>query len=768
MKKYILLLAVMAVQSIALAANKISGRIVDDNDGSALIGANVVLKDAADELVTGVTTDENGDFELSEVRDGNYTLTVSYIGYEMQHFSLTNLNRDVPLGEIRLTASSTTMNEVEVTGQAVIHKTDRQLILPTAAQKKASNNGITLLQRMQVPGLSISPLDKSVSTNFGESVQLRINGVEATKEEVIAIRPSDVLRIEYHDNPGLRYGNVAGVVDYIVKRREHGGYVSADLEEGVTMSGYGDYNLSGKYYYNKSSFSITASMNRRDLEWNRENTETFLYPDHTLVNEEIGSPTAVAYTWMNLSATYSYTNGKKSLLNITFRNKLNDTPHGFSDRDAKLYQEDKEYHVLDRSDEYSNIPSLDLYYQLNLKNNRHLYFDVVGTYLKSDNQRTYSLTETGATPVEIFSKTEGDKYSLIGEMIYEQPLGKGKFSTGLKHNQSYMSNVYDGNVSSKVNMNTAETYLFAEYQGSVKKLGYSFGIGGTRTYYKQKDDSQEKFILRPTLTLSYKPTDKVYLKYKANLGGYAPSLSNLSDVEQNIDAYQVRRGNPYLRSATYFTNNLSVNLQSKYVNVELYGRYSYDHKPIMEETLYEDGKFIRTYDNQKGLHRLNLQTNIKIRPYKEYLSISLTPFFNRFISNGNSYTYTHSNWGFRGNALAMYKNWMLMYQMSTSYHTLEGETLQKGESMHILALGYNKDKWSIQAMVLNPFTDDYHMEVANISRLAPNRQYAYSNCFNQMIALNVSFNLSFGKQQKDTHKRINNSDTDTGILSGSK
>lgn len=378
------------------------------------------------------------------------------------------------------------------------------------------------------------------------------------------------------------------------------------------------------------------------------------------------------------------------------------------------------------------------------------------------------MTETGNTPIEIFSKTEGKKYSLIGEAIYERTLGKGKFSSGLKHTQSYMNNQYDGNINNQVAMNTAETYLFAEYQRNIGKWGYTLGIGGTRTYYKQKDASQEKFIFRPTLNLSYKPSDRVFLKYKAYLSGYTPSLSDLSDVEQGMDTYQIKRGNPHLKNVTQFSNRFTAGWSTRQVSMELSARYSYNHKPIMEETLYENGKFIRTTNNQKGLHRLNIQTNIKLQPWKEYLTISLHPFFNRYISQGNTYTHTHSNWGFQGNAFAMYNSWMLIFQMYTSYHDLQGETIQKGEFLHMLGAGYNKGRWSIQAFVINPFTNDYHQEVVNLSRLASNRQYAYTDVLNRLVLVNLSFNLGFGKQQKDSKKRINNSDNDTGILSGTK
>ena len=768
MKAMMMLISMLLMQGMTMASNQISGRVVDDNDASPLIGATVILSDESGKQVLGVTTDTNGRFELKEVTTGDYTLQCSYIGYEPFMMVLKQFERNTDLGEIRLKPASEVLDEVVVKGDRVVQKIDRQLVMPTQAQKKAATNGVSLLQHLQIPGLSVNAIEKSITTNYGESVQLRINGVEVTQAEVIAIRPEDVIRVEYHEQPGLRYGGAAAVIDYIVRRRESGGNVSADLTNGVSPLGFGNYQMSGKYHQGKSSFSALMQWYRRDLEWNRENEETFYYPDKVITNREtVAAPNRIKYDYIWTSLNYNYTNGEKSMLNIAFRNNTKDIPYGFTDRNTILHQEDKEYEVKDREQSETHIPSLDVYYQLNLKNDQHLYFDVVGTYLKSNNQRTYSMTEAGQTPVEIFSKTEGDKYSIIGEAIYERPLWGGKFSTGLKHNQATMGNVYDGDAMTKVSMNTAETSLFAEYQSKVGKLNYTLGAGGMRTSYEQGNASQEKYFFRPTLNLSYQ-FGKVFLRYNASLSGYAPSLSALSNVEQSMDAYQVRRGNPNLKSVTYFTNRLSASYRNKWMNVDMSARYSYDDKPIMEETLYEGGMFIRTYANQKGLHRLMCQTSIQLRPFKEYLSINLNPFFNRYISQGNNYLHTHSNWGFRGNIVGMYKHWVFMADMNTSYHDLEGETISKGETYHTIALGYNKEKWVIQMLVWNPFTDDYHQGVENVSKLAPNKQLAFSKDFTRMIMLNVSFNLSFGKQKKIANQRIENSDTDAGILSGTK
>ena len=768
MRQLIMLISMLLVQGMAMASNRIGGVVLDDNDASPLIGATVVLSDEMGKQVMGVTTDADGRFLMKEVEAGSYVLQCSYVGYESFTMKLTSFNKNIDLGEIRLKSSSALMDEVVVKGEKVIQKIDRQLVMPTEAQKKASTNGVSLLQHLQLSGLTVNPMTKSIATNDGEAVQLRINGVQATHEEVVALRPEDVVRVEYHEQPGLRYGGAAAVIDYIVKRKESGGNVSADLTNGVSPLGFGDYQLSGKYHQGKSTFTALMQWSRRDLEWNRENEETFYYPHQAITNREVvASPNRIKYDYITTSLNYNYTNGEKSMLNIAFRNNTKDIPHSFTDRNTLLYQEDKVYEVKDREQSKTVIPSLDIYYQLNLKNDQHLYFDVVGTYLGSDYGRTYSMTEQGETPVEIISKTEGDKYSLIGEAIYERPLWGGKFTTGMKHNQATMDNAYQGDALTKVSMKTAETSLFAEYQSKVKKLNYTLGIGAMRTFYSQGDAKQEKYIFRPTLNLSYS-LGKVFLRYNASLSGYAPSLSELSDVEQPMDAYQVCRGNPDLKSVTYFTNRLSASYRAKGVSAEVSARYSYDDKPIMEETLYENGRFIRTYDNQKAFHRLNFQANLQLQPFKQYVSIKLNPYFNRYISRGNTYTHTHSNWGFRGSIIGMYKNWIAMLDMFTSYHEFWGETINKGEAVHSVALGYNKEKWAIQALVFNPFTKDYHQGVENVSKLAPNKQVAFSRDFCPMFMLNVSFNLNFGKQKSEANQRIRNSDTDAGILSGSK
>ena len=720
-------------------------------------------------FITGAATDNSGNFLLKEVKDGNYILCISCIGYDNSYLSIRNLKANLQLGELPLSANGVLLEGVTITASPVIKKTDRQIILPTEMQAKAASNGLTLLRNLQLSRIIINPVNNNISAPGGENVQLRINGVEVTQAEVIAIRPADVIRIEYIDNPGARYGNVAAVLNYIVKRRESGGNISTDLTNGISSkTGYGEYNLSAKYNFNKSEISTTAYWGRRDLKWTRENYESFRFPELFQENKEIGEPTKVKYDALNFNLNYSYQDNDKQLLNIALRNNYNDTPHSMADRISTLHEGEAVYSISDLSSSKVVIPSLDIYYQRNLKHKQTIYADVVASYLDSKNERTFVQKMPDKDDTDIYSNTKGQKYSIIGEGIYEKQFNDGKFTGGVKHTQAYLQNKYAGNVENKITMNTAETYLFAEYQSKIKGLNYTVGIGAMRTYNSQEEYSSEKYIFKPTLSLSYSINGQWFFRYNGYVSGYAPSLSDLNDISQAMDKYQIRKGNPDLNSVTFAANTLTASWQSKYISVELFGRYSYDSKPIMESTYYEDGHFIRTTENHKGFHRMNLETTIQLRPYKEYIALKITPFLNRYVSYGNAYTHTHTNAGLRGSLMAMYKNWVLMAEMNTSNHILWGETLTREEKLHTIMAGYNTEKWSVSAGVLNPFTKKYDQEIENLSKLAPYRQLAYSKNLSPMFMVNVSFSLDFGKRKDSQGRRINNKDVDTGILSGSK
>ena len=774
--KHSIFFAVLFCSAITATANnaKISGRIKDPNDKSAIIGATVLLmQDTAQ--IAGTTTDNNGKFTLN-ADTGNYILELSYIGYETIRMALT-VNGDTHIGDILMQEGATELGEVVVESQAVIQKVDRQILLPSKEQMQASSDGVSLLQNLQIPRIVISPIDNSVKTLSDESVQLRINGVEASTADVKAINPKDIIRVEYHDQPSVRYNGAEAVVDYIVKYRDTGGSLMLAGTNGLTLSGIGNYYLAGKVHFGKSSIQAVATYAPYDIYWTRINNETYHFSTSKIENNEVGEPTRYKTYPVNVSLNYNWTNGDKNMLNIRLRNNMAYTPYGPSDRDSHLFQPTDSFEIHDHENSSSQSPSLDIYYQHNLPHKQHLYFDVVGTYINTHSDRRFLQTPLRGSAsndtTNVLSSVRGDKWSLIGEAIYEKEWENIMLTVGARHNQQWVKNTYLGSTEATVNMTTAETYVFAEMRHRVDKFSYVVGIGVMHTLIDQAGQKQSNWIARPQLTMSYDFGKGWFWKYKGYVSGYQPSLSQLSEITQQIDKYQMRRGNPNLRSVMYVSNEMELSWQSKHVNLNLWANYSYDYKPIMEETFEEiiDGSpyAIRMYDNQRGYHKLNVSPSVQVKLLDNKLMFNVTPFVKYMVSQGNNYNHEHVNYGVRGGIFYLLKGWRFFADVVTAQHNLWGETLTLSELTHDIGINYNSEHFGFGIMMVNPFSPHGSRTITkDLSALAPTANTAVMQNYRQVLILNFHCNLDFGTQHGERGKRINNEDKENGILSGSK
>ncbi|KAA6319180.1 TonB-dependent receptor SusC [termite gut metagenome] len=305
-------------------------------------------------------------------------------------------------------------------------------------QVKAATNGIDLLQQLMLPKLRVNPLFNEVSLPGGGELQYRINGVKVEIQDVIALQPADIIRIEFHDNPGLRYGNTEAVLDYIVRRPETGGNVGVNLSDALAV-GWGNNNVNGRINHKKSEFSFNYGINHRNFHkmW-RDNEETFTFADGTTLHRrEAGEPGHLRMLWQNLNTAYSYQNDKR-MLNATIRYYTNNVPH--FDYKGWLYNmEDpaERVRMIDQSSEIFHRPAFDLYYQENLKNNQTLVINLVGTYNYTNNARLYQESLEEALLTDVDNRVIGEKYSWIGEGIYEKKFGENRLGARLKHTQAY-------------------------------------------------------------------------------------------------------------------------------------------------------------------------------------------------------------------------------------------------------------------------------------------------------------------------------------------
>lgn len=764
----ILFMALFFAHTAFAQQSLIKGKIVDATDRSSIEFANIVLLSQDSSYISGTNSDRNGYFEINTPLDKGNILSVSFIGYETARLPMKIWNNDTIT--IFMKQSAINLSEVTVQARSVIVKDDRKVILPTQEQIKMSADGTEVLRKMQLPRIMVDPVSGEISMSGDGKVQLRINGVQVTNVEIASIPPADILRIEYHDAPGARYGNADAVIDYITRRKESGGNVNGVFFNGGAEQRKSlDNRLSLKYNYGKSEFSANAMFMQRKQNWTREYDERLIFSENELHRIEVGEPTLFNKKLFGSNLNYSLIEKDKYFFNAQLRYTRNDFPNGFEDRKSKLYTSDSEIplNIFDHTVEKGNSPALDLYFQQNLKNNQSLIFNVVGTYIDTDSRRTYQEKQNNDLITDIQSKIIGKKYSLIAEGIYEKKLGQNKITGGIKHLQSYTNNKYTSIVIDNISMRQSESSAYAEYQGRIGKWGYMANMTASRLYYSQKDDHTEKYTLQPSARITFEPNSDLYFRYKIGLRNNAPSLSAMNDVEQIIDTWQVRRGNPHLDAFNTLSQSFETGYNKGIFGIDVLFGYDYEYNPIMESIFIENDKFIRTYENQKSFQNLSAEVTLKVKPWKDHLSLSVTPRINRFISTGNNYLHTYTMSELRANLDFSYNNWLVNFTTITPPRSMYGEQLMKSDQMYTIMAGYKQPNWSVMAGVLNLFSNTYNTDNRNWSAINPVVSKIHTNNTRSFL-VKLAFNLNYGKQFKGSRKQTNNEDTDSGIMQGVK
>ncbi|MDR0347913.1 MAG: carboxypeptidase-like regulatory domain-containing protein [Tannerella sp.] len=748
----------------------IKGRVLHAANRGAIEFANIVLQTPDSVFITGTVTDIAGAFAFDKVEAGDYRLVISSIGYKTQYIDLNGYTKNLQLNEILLEDESVNLEGVTVTASATTSRSDRKIIFPSENQVKASTNGINLLQQLMLPRVQVNPLLNEVKLPGGGEIQYRINGAKVEIQDITALQPASVIRIEFHDNPGLRYGNAEVVLDYIVHRPETGGNFSIDLSDAVVTE-WGNNSVNGKVNHKKSEFSMYYGISHRNFYnmW-RDNEEKFTFEDGSILQrQEIGEPGHGQMYWQNLNGTYSFQDDHK-MFNAVFRYYTNNQPHW--DYKGTLYNmanpADAVY-MVDNSSFKTHRPALDLYYQHDLKNEQTLVFNAVGTYNYTENSRFYQESRDNMILTNVGNLVAGKKYSIIGEGIYEKKIGNNRISGGLKHTQSWSDNEYRNGHEYTTEMDQSETFLYAEFNGKVQKLDYTLGAGATRSSYGQEgDESYSYYTFNPRIVLHYALPGNSFVRLRGDINNSSPSLSNLSAVEQTIDSLQIQRGNPALKNYLRYRTELTYELQKGIFNGNLWGVYEYSPKAIMDEKYLENGKIVQTWNNQKNWQRAASRLTLRIGPVKNIATLSVTGGVNHYISNGNTYKHEYTNWFTNMQLNAMYKKFTAGFILETNWNWFYGETMSGGENIHLLMLGYRHKNLSLTAGMFNPFVDNYKQQTENWSEYASYKKSNYVKESSRTLIFQFVYNFSFGRTFKSGQKRLNNTDEDSGVMNSGK
>lgn len=235
MKNYILLLLLVTGSTLAQAQGWVRGKILDRKTNLPIEFVNVVVSTRGDSLRTlaGGVTDMDGRFRVSVPRDGNFVLTLSYMGYKTvtRHFALTPEARTASYALIYMAEDAKMLGEVRVTGQrsAMKLEVDRKSFDVSQLVSNAGQAASDVLEN--IPSVEVDN-DGNVSLRGNSSVEVWINGrasglTSDNRAQILQQLPAESIeRIEVIDNPSAKFSaeGSAGIINIVLKKDRKAGY----------------------------------------------------------------------------------------------------------------------------------------------------------------------------------------------------------------------------------------------------------------------------------------------------------------------------------------------------------------------------------------------------------------------------------------------------------------------------------------------------------------------------------------------------------------
>lgn len=654
-----------------------------------------------------------------------------------------------------------TLDEVIVKGAKVVSKVDGQIIYPTDAQKSASNNGYSLLQKLSLPNLRIDNVTHSISVidNRG-GVQVRINGINVGKEEMLALDPKLIGKVDFIDNPGVRYGeDIAYVVNIITKRNNTGYTLGTDVTSLLT-SCQGDGMVYGKWNSGKSEFSASYDLSgNKTKELEVKETTDYTLNDGSI--QTIGRndvETLRKRLAHDVKLTYNYADSTAYVIQVSLSDNIGDEPGNYSVKD--VVDGDVHQTATYRSSRRSNSPVLDLYLFRQLKPRQSITANVVGTYI---NTNTSNYFDEG-TPYQYDVK--GRTASALTEVIYENSLKPFILSAGLNHRYKYTKNDYIGDASALTEMNQHNLYAFSEIKGTLKYFRYVLGLGASYIHYSQNKHNYNLWTFRPIAMLSYSFLRGMNLRYSFELKDRASRIAMINDATIKTNSMEMTKGNPNLKPSRDIDQSLRLSYNNQRWSTCIEGFYRYCNKPNMAYYVRtSDDKFIYTQINQKEIDLLRFSVYVSCWILPEKLQASVYGGMQRCFNYGNDYSHFHTSWFYVGSVTAYLGNFILQGYIDNGHRFLEGEKKGYNGAYSTIQASYQHKDWQISLSWSNPFVNKYKSSEAEILNSNLHKlTTVYDRASGNQVSIGVSWRMSRGKKYQSADKKISLKDTDDGIM----
>ena len=752
-----------------LRAENLTG-IVCDETNAPIKGVNVTIRTSkGGKIIAATLTTDKGYFILSDIEAGKYTLLCSHVGYSEYTADLqVPRGQDIELGKVILFEKNTQLNETHIVASRNVFTTNKQNIYPSDQQIEASGDGLDLLKKLPIPLLQVNPISRTVSSldPLG-GVALFINDIPAEANDLAVLVPKQIKRVEVIRNPGTKYGsNLAIAINFVLKQARNGVTLGMNTSNS-TQTVYGYNNIFATYNHKNSQLSINQSENYQNYSHlTSEDLRQYFLPDegwHTIQTRSLYARTLSATHGTTLK--YNLTQPDRYVLQLqgymyTQRNPKQNNTYLVSETGKDDYTS----HTRSRN-EYDS-PALNLYFRKFLPHRQSLIINVVGTYIHSNYDYLYTLTdEDFRTAYEI----KGRKASSIGEIKYCKDIKWGSLTSGLRSFYGNTRNNYTGSTDSRTKMINANSNAYIQMDGRWKRLSGNVSLSLNDQYYTQDKEKYHKLSFTPQANLNYSLPSSVSLGYQFNLASRLPSLASMNDIVIQKDQWERSVGNPYLTPFNHIENSLKATYYKSNLYAMLSAIYASNKKAIMPtitRTITDEWVFFDNgVQNQRNMNQLVLTAYLHYEAFSNKLVVSGYGSYNFF--HARSHLYSNKRSFFSGLLnVESYLGWFyLSANVSSRSNSLFAETIWYNEYSSSLSATYSWKTLKVGLTWEQPF-----QRGGTNNRVETTNNVVHKvvrNCNPEVgshILLTCSWTWNYGIKSKAQEADLNNKDTDAGIL----
>ena len=739
MKRFIIFFLLCLCAYTGWAQGIVKGKILDRQKSEPLGFVNIkVTEQSSDKFAGGGITDAGGNFNVSGLKDGKYTLTLTFMGYKdvTRQFEITPTKRDVQFKLLYMAEDAKQLNEVTVTGQRATMKleVDRKSFDVGQLISNAGQAASDVLDN--VPSIEVDN-DGNVSLRGNSSVEVWINGKASgltsdNRAQILQQLPAESIdRIEVIDNPSAKFSaeGSAGIINIVLKKDRKAGYYGSVQAGGDTRGGA---NTSFNVNYNSRLIDsyLNIGYRHRANTGHMESQQTSNTYNQTYDSDsKQRGNNFFTRAGVTLHATTKDDFSLSGMLMHGGGNSHSYTPYIYTAvaNDLNNYQLDR----LNRSRTGMDMRYGEFNYRHSFTDKHFIDFtaDLSSWKMNGDNWYQDSTVVVGIDDVTYsyqYRPQYINNHRKELKLEYENQVTKnfkieagynGNFSRENTPQESYMDNTsFDGTNASEDKLFFNRFIYKQDLHAFYTTLSYKFGalslMGGLRGEYwrvntesytwEQEHDAslreqpfkKDYFQLFPSVFMSWQMTETQQLQLNYTRRLRRPWGGQLNSFRDTRDATTVSFGNPYLTPE--FSNSFSLNYLKQWNDhsllVSAYYRPTTDVIQRISYKNQEDGLFYQTSMNVAKSVSTGLEMTVKNKLWR---ILDLTTSANAYYYRLNGFSYDidgqtvtgNSDHNFTWNA-RMTASLMLPYDISI-------QSTGRYTARQVITQGYRKANYSI-------------------------------------------------------------------------